>query len=778
MNKLLIIIFLFILCNPILAKTLITYDLTYLQRVDRSQSAGSKEIWDTLHFTSALQGIVNRNEPKLYTFFVGENNEDGSVDKFWLSKMTEKNEWLSDYEIKEVSSVENLVEHFKKDIKGLVVYDENVPATSNVASTIAGVENLLPIRFDKDANSLYTFLTKTKKIPVKKWLLNKNGTSIFTGKGIIPDTNIKSTSSAKCDAYIWAKVKYLDTGICNPEIMGYYIDSFWIDASWGRISNNTLANHDYIISKKGFFFDLSPWEDEVPCDDRNQVLATDFNTLKEILLSAYTQTEGEKAISISGFVPWDKKYSSFTPYNGSHEVVESEWKYAETISNYNAFMDADAINFSGMANGSVFCNFPLEEKYIQPKPTINDLIYKNYIGMSSGAMWSNTFICFYAGDYDAASWTYQALPALWRDPERGNTPMSWAINPNLGARFAFGLHYYRKTATSNDFFIAGDSGAGYLNPGHLYTPRKISNLPSGIDTWKEHCKKWYEKFDLTLTGFLLEGNAPQINDELLDAYSVFSPDGIGTMSLNEGLYKDMPYVRIDFDTIQFDKTRIDSYVKSIAKDMGKTDVEFLMYRHILWSPSEQIEFIEKLKKESPVDFKVVDPYTFMLLIKFFHEMKYEKMELPSKNKFNYKNIEIISHSSLFVNNDIRDMFEGKFGTHEYGKLLFKDEKPTDNIYFVEWKLLNPSKIKNLSIELYGDFGTMEREINSFKLFARNSDLESWELMGTLEPSHPSAGFFEVEVLNKDKKYEFFRAEFTPLPTVMSYAPRIGEIETF
>ena len=51
-----------------------------------------------------------------------------------------------------------LVDRFRDDVKGVVLWDPAVPATSNVASTVAGVENLLPICRDEASDSLYTRL--------------------------------------------------------------------------------------------------------------------------------------------------------------------------------------------------------------------------------------------------------------------------------------------------------------------------------------------------------------------------------------------------------------------------------------------------------------------------------------------------------------------------------------------------------------------------------------------------------------------------------------------
>ena len=62
------------------------------------------------------------------------------------------------------------------------------PATSNLASTLAGIEDLLCLRYDTSAGSLYTELVTNGTLVVKRSFVNADGSSMFTGTGTIPDT--------------------------------------------------------------------------------------------------------------------------------------------------------------------------------------------------------------------------------------------------------------------------------------------------------------------------------------------------------------------------------------------------------------------------------------------------------------------------------------------------------------------------------------------------------------------------------------------------------------
>jgi hypothetical protein len=77
----------------------------------------------------------------------------------WFAGL-EPGQWLARRPRKTIPDIISLVSEYRRFIKGAVVYDARVPATSNVASTIAGVENLIAVRYDTDPDSLYAKLIK------------------------------------------------------------------------------------------------------------------------------------------------------------------------------------------------------------------------------------------------------------------------------------------------------------------------------------------------------------------------------------------------------------------------------------------------------------------------------------------------------------------------------------------------------------------------------------------------------------------------------------------
>ncbi|MCQ6559520.1 sugar-binding protein [Paenibacillus mendelii] len=211
-------------------RPMVVFDLkTFLSGMPNSQVA-----YDYLKLATALQGLVNRSQADLYYLY--ESNyvakaEGMDSDRFWLEELSKKKGFLASRPVETPQTFNEVLERFASSVKGVVVWDSSVPATANVASTVAGVEGWLPVRYDETPGSPYTELVQNRGIPVKLNLVGK-----FTGQGTIEGTSLASTGSAKNDAYLWAKVKYLDTGRTNRTMMVYALDA----VSWEFDQNKEL----------------------------------------------------------------------------------------------------------------------------------------------------------------------------------------------------------------------------------------------------------------------------------------------------------------------------------------------------------------------------------------------------------------------------------------------------------------------------------------------------------------------------------------------------------
>lgn len=585
-----------------------TFDARPLWRLKLAKPAHAQKVWDTLHVLAALQGLANRAAPRLYLFYCAEFNTD--TDRFWLDWFRGEDGWLKGVEIRALTSVQEAVTTFRDAFDGLVVYDSSVPATSNVASTAAGVERLLPIRFDPSPASIYTLLTDQLQLPVKLWLVNPDGSPKFTGHGKLPGLNTPSSGSAKVDAYVWAALRWLNTRLCGPGVAAYYLDAYWLRHPLQASRDmHTLSNHDWFIARRGFFFDLSPWGDETPVDDPTQRLGTDKRCLLAILRGLYDLANGG-IVKIGGFPPWSFKYTTFAGA-GRHEGVQTEWEFVRLISQFNAYAEADAAGLGAMANASFFQHYPLQSRYPQPnpKPAFAQWQARGLV-TADGRPAKKLFVGLYLGDYDSPSWLYKAVPPFFQDPARGTLPLGWAFDPNLADRAPQALAYAYRHATANDFFIAGDSGAGYLNP-HGLIFRPDSGLPSGLEAWQEYCRRCFEHWEMTITAFLLQGNSGGTTGPEFDACRTFSPDGIGTQGMGPAICSGVT-ICPEQDLPQ----TAEEAARFIAEQGVNGQAKFLWTRATLKSPAWYLEISSRLRVQySDASIEIVDPYTFFSLLR-------------------------------------------------------------------------------------------------------------------------------------------------------------------
>jgi hypothetical protein len=562
-----------------------------------------KRMWDALHLSATLQGIVNREAPVLYLDYV---SADGfNTDEYWWDKYSAPGEWLAGKERVTIYDPVKACDMLRDRIEGMVVYDPKIPATSCIASMVAGVENVVAVRYDPSPGSIYNRL-KEREYPVKVWLVEQDGSSKF---------------KSKTDAYRWAIDQYLKPGKCNTEYAGYYIDQCWLKNPGASTKNHhLLSNHDYFVSKRAFFFDLSPWSDEVATDDPAGEVGADYRTLTEILLECYRQNgNGETFCHIGGFPAWAYKYTDHKEVGGKHTPVQTEWKFAEIIGEYNAFKDADAIAYGAIANSSFWQHFPLRPSYPQAKASRKAMQDKGYLDANGHVDLSKRYVLLYVGDYDAASWVYQTTPSIWDDPQRGKVPMMWSISPILARRAPQALHYLWTSASENDWFAAADNGAGYLNPGSLEEPRLISGLPDGMAQWARHCKPWYEQWGITVTGFIIDGNAKGMTQAGFKAYASFSPDGIVPQKTPVYLSSvdGMPVLRAGGSAGASMTADAAEIIRNTVKQ--HTECPFYWFRAVLKTPSWYVNVKSLLDQSNPEIVWMSGPEYFELLKCYLEE---------------------------------------------------------------------------------------------------------------------------------------------------------------
>lgn len=568
--------------------------------------------YDNEKFLVSLQGLLNREGPCLYVR--NQNPKDKTLD-YWVYLRSREDGLLYGYKAEELGDRAALLDTYADELRqrGVVVWDPEVPATSNLAATVCGVEGYLPVMYSEAEDSLYHVLTTRYAVPVKCDLCGR-----FTGTGTVWETDIPSTGTAKLDAYTWALEKYLAPGKCSREYMAYMVDYFpisrfstrkkWLNDS---IYETYLPDQDFLVMKKAFFVDLGMLRDEVAGDDPTQEPGADYRMLCRILKTQYDLNNGAFSQCV-GFAPFVYKYCSASPFGGKYDAVMAEWTLVEVMSAYNIALQADCPGPSSIHNCSVYTHGSIPQGYSQANKRPDVLPEFDP---------TKKYISIYCGDYDAASWTAAIGAKFWQDGGRGEVPLAWGFNPNLVERIPHVFAYFMETATDKDLFVAGDSGAGYVNANLLCEgKRKHSDLPEGLTAWAEWCRRWYARLDITISAFLLDGNNGYANEQVREVYADFSPDGIGVwnwpgkfsgFSLSKGVpVTGMPQ-DVRLDQCADAETNAQQLVKIVSEQRA---MPFYQIKSVIVPPQLAVDSVRRARELDPA-IVPLDMFTFYAMIR-------------------------------------------------------------------------------------------------------------------------------------------------------------------
>src|SRR5690606_41819924 len=68
------------------------FDLTYTLKLDMDNPAQVRRAWDEVHALATLQGIVNRDNPLLYFFYI--ENGGVNLERYWWAWYRKPGNWL------------------------------------------------------------------------------------------------------------------------------------------------------------------------------------------------------------------------------------------------------------------------------------------------------------------------------------------------------------------------------------------------------------------------------------------------------------------------------------------------------------------------------------------------------------------------------------------------------------------------------------------------------------------------------------------------------------
>ncbi|KKL20530.1 hypothetical protein LCGC14_2454530, partial [marine sediment metagenome] len=92
--------------------------------------------YDEAVTVACLQGIINRDAPRVYVLSRKDNRP-----QYWMKVLSGEGRWLHGKTLNPLADLDSLVQMARPQLKGAIIWDPDVPASINVATTMAGVED-------------------------------------------------------------------------------------------------------------------------------------------------------------------------------------------------------------------------------------------------------------------------------------------------------------------------------------------------------------------------------------------------------------------------------------------------------------------------------------------------------------------------------------------------------------------------------------------------------------------------------------------------------------
>ena len=545
-------------------KPLYTYTLT---------QDGTQASYDEAMAVASLQGIINRASPELYVL-----SRTNTRPQFWLDLLAKDGRWLQGRERKPQLDLSALVKLAGNRLKGAVIWEPAVPATANVATTVAGVQDavvLSPEFADR-------FLAKWR-LPILQDLRRK-----FTGA---------ETGSRKNDAYRWAIREYLAKGLCSSRLLCLFEDSCSTRAQ-GDIGY--VVTRDWAVAQRAFVFDLSPWGDEKPGDDPGQRLGLDLETYNLILTETLRQAAGKHMTELTGFFAFSK-YSHTSDHSSAHEGVPTEWESVWLMTPFNCYQNTISSYCFNQSLHSQATRLPLKQHHAAKPVTLEKKAY----------------VCILMADYDSATPLYDFLPNNWHDAARGKTPLAWGINPSLLETYPDLIAYFYETASAADSFTSDASAAGYMNPNRI----RKEYLPLFV----RHNQQYFREADMTIAPMVLDQDQP--SPDVKDAFQQFAPDGFATIVDDQHsrggrlpdrqIWKGMPILELLNDACNSKESgQIAAVMANAILGRGNPVPGFYLFRTVWVNPTTITDALATLRRQHPdLNVEAVSPYALFALFK-------------------------------------------------------------------------------------------------------------------------------------------------------------------
>jgi putative glycoside hydrolase with GxGYxYP motif/GxGYxY motif-containing protein len=445
-----------------------------------------------------MQGIVNRRRPRLYFY--------------WGTDRTNQT-WLPDLNVpfQNNSDPWSLIDQYRSEIRGAVIYDPDLPDTVNLATNIAGLKggviataelaanlNLRTLddlrgRFSNKLDAYYWALSNLWPKMTNRMLTAISPTNTVSTPNVQWTTLLRETSQVRDASNRAVYTTDLSPFLGGEAVYVRYQDAFTNDG-WGpSVSQVTVTADGNVIAsfqpatagENPYLFELnnsqttSGWR----FADGNTYFIYKFAppagtmrlTLQTEMWNQYLVTATNTAPSAQVANPLFRDYIVavnapvfwLDPENAEEaalftEILETTRPDSPYLGWFPQGHEMTGVTLCGQHsapvaaadffyNGTVFSGARGKIKASQPQVQAPMLENKIYLTM--------TMV-----EGDNIQYNQHRMRSIWDDPGRGQVPINWSISALLLDIAPTILQYFQQTQTANDLLVAGPSGAGYTYP--------------------------------------------------------------------------------------------------------------------------------------------------------------------------------------------------------------------------------------------------------------------------------------------------------------------------
>ena len=470
-------------------------DVEFLEAADLSALSGDEQ---TLLVT--LQGQVNRTQPRIYLYWTTDQTNLTWLNTIRTPHRITTNPW-------------ELLDRYRSEVRGAILYDINMPDSINVATSIACLRNAviatpalakahglevlddLTGRFT-DTVSAYEYALAhvwprlsdrilTAIAPtVTLQTANVPWTVVLVEPRPITDASNKATYTIDLSKYLTGTAVYVrfrdnvDTGGFGPSVQQVTMNANGV--AFASFTPGTTGEAPYLFDADGSQLASGGWRFADNYNYFTYAFTPPAGT-KQLVMQvlmwnqfAVDATATPPSVQQGNGVFRDYIVATQAPVFWLDPEIADQAALFATIAQQAApntpylgwfplghempgvtllsRYASQVVAADNLFNGSVFAGVREKvEARVPTPPPVPKLENKIYL-------------TFTMVEGDNVQYCQHRLRDLWDDPARGSVLLNWSISVLLLDIAPAFLNYYQTTRTENDLLLAGPSGAGYTYP--------------------------------------------------------------------------------------------------------------------------------------------------------------------------------------------------------------------------------------------------------------------------------------------------------------------------